>query len=600
MRAPLVRALRFLKAHVLWAVLGVLAVLAASAADLIGPQLLRHLIDVGIARGDPRAITRDALLLVAAAVAGGSASFAQGYWSARASHGAAYDMRNAIFDKLQRLSVAYHDRAQTGQLITRVTSDVDQVREFVGGGLVQAVSALLLLAGAVVFLVALDTLLAGVAFVVIPATVLVLAVFVRRLGPMFREFQSRLASLNTVMQENVVGARVVRAFAREPFEIARFDAVNRALLDQGLAVRRTVANAFPLLFSVGTIGAGLVTWAGSVRIVFGELTVGELVAFTSYLFLLLQPLFIIGFGAQAIARASASAERLFEVIDAPEEVTERDDAVTLGRIEGRITLVDVHFRYPGSESETLCGIDLDIPPNTIVALVGPTGSGKSTLVSLIPRFYDPTAGAVLIDGVDVRDVTLSSLRAQIGFVMQDSMLFSGTVRDNIAYGRPDASEDEVVRAARAAQADEFIRQLPDGYLTRVGERGVKLSGGQRQRIAIARALLVDPRILIMDDSTSSVDSETEAAIRDNLEELLDGRTALIVTQRLETAKRADLVVVLERGRVVDRGTHDELLERSCAYAEIAASQLVAGGSASGTAERTCLYGGPHASQEGSS
>ncbi len=564
-----------MRAYWAWALCGIVAVLAATAADLLSPQLLRRLIDVGITGDQPQVILNTSLMLVGLAVAGGFASFLQGYFSARASHGAAFDMRNTIFDKLQRLSFAYHDRAQTGQLITRVTSDVDLVREFVGGGLVQAVSAILLLVGAVVFLLRLDPRLSVVALLVLPATIAVLFVFVRRLGPMFREFQVRLAALNTVLQENVAGVRVVRAFAREQHEIQRYDSANKDLLGQGLQVRRVVANAFPLLFSVGTIGVGLVTWAGSVQIVRGTLTVGSLVAFTSYLFLLLQPLFVLGFGAQQIARASASAERLFEILDAPEDVGEAPDAAVLPRLEGRVEFRGVHLRYPGTTSETLAGIDLVVEPDTTVAVVGATGSGKTTLVNLVPRFYDATSGTVLVDGRDVRDVTLSSLRGQIGFVMQDSVLFSGTIRENIAYGRPEATDPQVQQAARAAQAHEFVVNLPQGYETLVGERGVKLSGGQRQRIAIARALLIDPRILVMDDSTSSVDSKTEAAIRRQLESLMQGRTTFIVAQRLATARRADVVVVLDKGKVADVGTHDELLERSCLYAEIASSQLIA-------------------------
>ncbi len=574
MSSSLVRALRFVRAYWLWATFGVLAVLASTAADLASPQLLRQLIDVGITQNRTDVILRSSLLLIALAAAGGLASFLQGYCSARASHGAAFDMRNTIFDKLQRLGFAYHDRAETGQLITRVTSDVDQVRDFVGGGLVQVISAAVLLVGAVTLLFRLDPRLSLVAVLVLPATIIVLFVFVRRLGPMFRESQVRLAALNTVLQENVAGARVVRAFAREPFETERYDRANRSLLDQGLRVRKVVANAFPLLFSVGTIGVGIVTWAGSVQIVKGTLTVGELVAFTSYLFLLLQPLFILGFGAQQIARSGASAERLFEILDAAEDVTEKPDASPLGRLEGHIEFRDVHLRYPGSKTETLSGIDMDIPANSTVAVVGSTGSGKTTLANLVPRFYDPTQGRVLIDGHDVRDVTLASLRGQIGFVMQDSVLFSGSVRENIGYGRTDATDAQIEAAARAAQAHDFILGLPQGYATRVGERGIKLSGGQRQRISIARALLIDPRILIMDDSTSSVDSATEAAIRDRLDGLMEGRTTIVIAQRLATARRADIVVVIEDGRIAEMGTHDDLLQRSCLYAEIAASQLV--------------------------
>ncbi len=554
----------------------VIAVLISSATDLAAPQLLRDIIDKGITGKDSSLIVRGALLLVAVAVVGGIASFLQGYLSGRASHGAAFDMRDEIFARLQSLSFSYHDRIQTGQLITRVTSDVDQVRDFVGGGLVQAIAAAILLVGAVVLLFAMNWQLALVALVAIPGTIFVLVRFVGGLAPMFRGFQQRLAALNSVLQENVAGVRVVKAFAREPFEASRYRTANESLLEQGLKVRRTVANAFPLLFSVGNAGVALVVWVGSVQIAHGRLTVGELVAFTSYLMLLLQPLFIIGFGAQTIARAGASAQRLFEVLDARTDVPEKPGAVALDLTEGRVEFRDVHLRYPGAGEETLSGITFTVEPGTAVALVGATGSGKTSLVNLVPRFYDVAAGAVLIDGHDVRDVTLRSLREHIGIVMQDSVLFSGTIAENIAYGRPDASADDIRAAAEAAQAHEFIGRLSEGYDTRVGERGVKLSGGQRQRIAIARALLIDPRILIMDDSTSSVDAETEAALRGRLDALMQGRTTFVIAQRLSTVKRADVILLIDRGALVASGTHDRLLATNCLYAEIAASQLGGG------------------------
>ncbi len=554
----------------------VLAVLIGSAAELIAPQILRDIIDNGITGKDSALIARGSVLLIAVAILGGIASFLQGYLSGRASHGAAFEMRDEIFSRLQMLSFSYHDRTQTGQLITRVTSDVDQVRDFVGGGLVQAVAAAILLVGAIVVLITMNWQLAIVALLAIPGTIFVLVKFVGGLGPMFRGFQQRLAALNSVLQENVAGVRVVKAFAREPFEAGRYRAANEALLEQGLKVRRTVANAFPLLFSVGNAGVALVVWVGAVQLAHGRLTVGELVAFTSYLFLLLQPLFIIGFGAQTIARAGASAQRLFEVLDAESDVPEKPDAVALESGAGRVEFRDVHLRYPGASEETLAGITLTVEPGTAVALVGATGSGKSSVVNLIPRFYDVASGAVLVDGRDVRNVTLQSLRERIGIVMQDSVLFSGTVAENIAYGRPEASAEEIRAAATAAQAHEFIERLADGYETRVGERGVKLSGGQRQRIAIARALLIDPRILIMDDSTSSVDAETEAALRGRLDALMEGRTTFVIAQRLSTVKRADVIVLIDDGRIVARGTHNELLATNCLYAEIAASQLVGG------------------------
>ena len=576
MPKALLRSLRFMRAYTGVAVAAVLAVLAGAALDLAAPQVLRWIVDSGIARSDMGVVWRGAGLLILVAAAGGIASFGQSYLSARASHGAAFDMRNAIFARLQELSFSYHDRAQTGNLITRVTSDVDMVRDFVGGGLVNAVSAGLMLVGAVVLLVAMNWRLAIVSLVAIPATLWVLFAFVGKLGPQSRRFQERLSALNSVLQENIAGIRVVKAFAREDFETKRYDASSQALLTQGLAQRLTVANAFPLLSFVGSLGLVAVTWYGAIQIVAGTLTVGGLVAFTAYIALLLQPLFVIGFGAQSIARAGASAQRLFEVLDATNEVEERPDAEVLAALSGRVSFADVSFRYPGDDHDTLSEVTFEVAPGETVAIVGATGSGKTTVVNLIPRFYDVTRGAVRVDGHDVRDATLASLRSQIGVVMQDSVLFSGTIRDNIAYGRADASLADVEAAARAAQADEFIRGFHDGYGTRVGERGIKLSGGQRQRVAIARALLVDPRILVMDDSTSSVDTETESALRAALEGLAEGRTTFIIAQRLSTVRRADRILLVDAGRLVASGTHDELLADNCLYAEIAASQLAGG------------------------
>jgi len=576
MPKALIRSLRFMRAYAGTATLAVLAVLASALADLAVPQVLRWVVDTGIAKGQLAVVGRGALLILAIAAAGALAQFAQGFLSAKASHGAAFDMRNEIFAKLQALSFSYHDRAQTGNLITRVTSDVDMVRDFVGGGLVNAVSAALMLVGAVGLLLAMNWRLAIVALIAIPATLVVLFAFVGRLGPQSRRFQERLSALNSVLQENIAGIRVVKAFAREEYETARYAAASHALLEQGLEQRRTVANAFPLLSLVGSLGVVAVTWFGAVQIVHGTLTVGGLVAFTAYIALLLQPLFVIGFGAQAIARAGASAQRLFEVLDAVSEVREREGATVLPPVRGGVEFEDVSFRYPGDDHDTLAGVSFAIEPDTTVAIVGATGSGKTTVVNLIPRFYDVTAGAVRVDGHDVRAATLDSLRSQIGTVMQDSVLFSGTVRDNIAYGRSGATLEDIEAAASAAQADGFIRELADGYDTRVGERGVKLSGGQRQRIAIARALLIDPRILIMDDSTSSVDTETEAALRGALESLMAGRTTFIIAQRLSTVRRADRILLIDAGRLVASGTHGELLAGSCLYAEIAASQLAGG------------------------
>lgn len=576
MGKSLLRSLRFMREYRLAVIGAVMAVLAASATELAAPQILRQLVDEGIVLGNTTYIWYASAALVTLALLGGAAGFLQGHLSAKVSHNAAFKMRNEVFSKVQRLSFSYHDRAETGQLITRVTSDVDLVRDFIGGGLIQVISAVLILIGSAVFLISMNLTLAIIALSVFPATLLILYFFVRKLGTMFRRFQQQLARLNTVLQENVAGVRVVRSFANEEFEHSRYQAANQELLNSGLEIRGSIANAFPLLFSVGSFGLAVVVWIGTRQIVEGALTVGELVAFGSYLALMLQPLFVLGFGAQQIARAGAGAQRLFEILDAEIEVQEKADAVHLEKLNGVVVFDNVYLRYPGDDRDILKGVSFSVEANTTVAIVGATGSGKSTLVNLIARYYDVSQGAVQVDGHDVRDLTLSSLRRNIAVVMQEPVLFSGSIRDNIAYGRPNATLDEVETAASLAQSHEFISALPDGYATEIGERGVKLSGGQRQRIAIARALLVDPKILVLDDSSASVDPITERALQESLETLVGGRTTIVIASRLSSVRLADRIVLVDEGQIVDQGTHEELLRRSCLYAEIASTQLAGG------------------------
>jgi ATP-binding cassette subfamily B protein len=407
--------------------------------------------------------------------------------------------------------------------------------------------------------------------------------FVRRIGPLFGLLQMELGRLNTILQEDLTGLRVIRAFAREEYETARYERANQSLMEKGLQTVRIFADMFPFVFFFASLGTLAVVWVGGLQVIGGSLTIGELVAFNTYLSLLLFPILSIGFLSSAIPRAGASALRVFEVLDASLDVTDKPGATALPPVVGRVEFRDVHFRYPGSDREVLRGVSFAAEPGQTVAILGTTGSGKSTIVNLLPRFYDATGGAVLIDGHDVRDVTLTSLRSQIGIVLQDTLLFSGAVRENIAYGRPDATQDEIEAAARAAQADEFIRTLPQGYDTVVGERGVGLSGGQRQRVAIARALLVAPRLLILDDSTSAVDAGTEAAIQEALDRLMRDarRTAFVIAQRISTVRDANLILVLDEGRIAASGTHAELLETSELYNEILGSQLVSGSGGGG-------------------
>jgi ATP-binding cassette subfamily B protein len=380
-----------------------------------------------------------------------------------------------------------------------------------------------------------------------------------------------------VLQEDLSGVRTIRAFAREDYETERYRQVNQALLDKNIQAMREFSNNFPFVFLLSNLGTLAVIWYGGLETIGGRLTVGELIAFNSYLSFLLFPILTIGFQAAGISRAGTSAVRVFEILDAPREVQDAPNAVPLPRIKGEVEFRDVRFRYQGSESEVLRGVNFHVAPGQTVAVLGTTGAGKSTIINLLPRFYEVTGGSVLIDGHDIREVTLSSLRGQIGIVLQETLLFSGSVRDNVAYGKPDASIEEIEAAARAAQAHEFIRALPQGYDTIVGERGVGLSGGQRQRIAIARALLIDPSLLILDDSTSAVDSATEAAIKQALDRLMRAshRTAFVIAQRISTVRDADLILVLDQGQIVASGTHTELRATSELYNQILGSQLLA-------------------------
>jgi len=394
-------------------------------------------------------------------------------------------------------------------------------------------------------------------------------------GPLFGKVQLALGRLNTVLQEDLQGLRVVRAFSGERREAERYGRINDELRDFNLEAIKAISNNFPFVNFCANLGTIAVVGFGGVQIFRHHLTLGELIAFNSYLGFLLMPIMTIGFLAAQISRAGASAVRVFELLDAPLEVTDAPGATALPPVVGRVAFDEVRFRYAGAEREILRGVSFTVEPGQLVALLGTTGAGKSTVVNLLPRFYDVTGGSVRIDGHDVRQVTLSSLRSQVGVVLQEALLFSGSVRDNIAYGRPDATLEQIRTAAAAAQAHEFIAALPDGYDTVIGERGVGLSGGQRQRIAIARVLLTHPRLLILDDSTSAVDAETEMAIQAALDQLMrDARTtAFVIAQRISTVRDADLILVLDEGQIVARGTHEELLRESRVYAEILGSQL---------------------------
>jgi ABC-type multidrug transport system fused ATPase/permease subunit len=477
------------------------------------------------------------------------------------------DMRQGIYSHLVRLSFGFYDRHQTGQLMSRATVDLQGVRFFLGYGLIFFFQNVLTVASVSVVLFFFEWRLALVVLAVTPFIVALAYRYSHVAHPTLRDVQQKLADVATVAEENIVGVHVVKAFAQEPAEEEKFRGRNEALFGQTIRANRQRATYVPLLSFVPLLAQAAVLLVGARMVAHGSLSVGSFVSFNLYLALLVTPLRSLGMWIGQAQRATASGERIFQVLDEPEEVADKPAAVELPPGDGEIRFEDVSFSYlPGRP--VLEHVDLALDAGTTLALIGHTGSGKTTLASLVPRFYDVDSGRVLVDGVDVRDVTLASLRREIGVIPQDPFLFSTTVRENIAFGRPEMTDAEVERVARLAQAHEFVERLPQGYETVIGERGITLSGGQRQRVAIARALAVDPRILILDDATASVDATTEAQIRAGLREVMSGRTTLIIAHRLSTIALADEVVVVDDGRIAARGTHDELFETSSVYREI--------------------------------
>jgi ATP-binding cassette subfamily B protein len=487
----------------------------------------------------------------------------------RVSLGVEYDLRNRMYQHLQSLELAFFDEQQTGQLMSRSTVDLQAVRFFLGYGLVFILQSLVTLGVAAVVMLALSVELGLLALAPAPFIFLVAFRYGRRNRPASQEVQQRIAELTAEVEENVGGIRLVKAFAREERQLGRVRDRARRVFDQSMVSTRLRAFYNPFIAFLPNLGLALVLIVGGIQAVHGEITLGEFVAFYGYVQLLAGPVRMLGIALGMAQRAVASGARVFEVLDRQPHMTVPEGAPDLPAGDGHVELRGVSFAYEGSSEPVLRDVDLDVPAGRTIAIVGGTGSGKSTLVSLLPRLYDPSAGQVLVDGADVSAVRLDSLRSQVGLVSDDPFLFSDTIRNNITYANSDASQEAVEDAARRADIHDFVESLPEGYDTLVGERGVTLSGGQRQRLAIARALVMDPRVLILDDATSSVDATTEAAIKRALAELMEGRTTFIIGHRLSTIALADEIVVLERGRITDRGTHDELLETSELYREIA-------------------------------
>jgi ATP-binding cassette subfamily B protein len=607
----LLRAIRYLSVYKTLAALPYLFLLISTVAQLMVPHLVRNVIDA-VTKGviakyivpnldkipasilpsilDKLGVTKDqlvynynnaerllitaALLIVGFAIVSGVFAFLQAYWAERNSQSVAFDLRNDLFAKIQRLSFSYHDRNQTGQLMIRATDDVEKVRLFIGQGLLMAVGSLVLLVGTLVILFATNARLTLVVLPILPIAIILFMVFGAVSQPLFTKVQMRLSILNTILQENLAGIRVVKAFTREKEEQKKFRQAADSLMQQQISVARVFTFLFPVIFLIANLGQALVIYFGGKQIIANTLTLGEWQEFSLYLVFIFLPVAQLGFIITQMSQASASAKRIYEILDAKSDVVDKPDGLILPSVEGHVQFENVTFRYFDSGEPVLNNVNFEVQPGQTVALLGATGSGKTTIINLLPRFYDPSEGRITIDGHDLRDVCLESLRAQIGIVLQETNLFTGSIRDNIAYGRTNASLEDVIAAAKAAAAHDFIMSFPQGYDTPVGERGTTLSGGQKQRIAIARALLLDPHILILDDSTSSVDLATEFQIQKALDRLMKGRTSFVIAQRISTVMNADLILVLEKGQVVARGKHEELMEESPIYAEIYNSQLV--------------------------
>jgi ABC-type multidrug transport system fused ATPase/permease subunit len=564
------RLLGFLRPYRRTVIISLVLAWAAMGFTVLIPWLVGQTVDAV----DPQGGTdRDAVLPLALAIVGAGLmrlllTFSRRLVAGRVSLAVEFDLRERVYRHLQTLELGFFDAQQTGQLMSRATVDLQSIRFFLGYGLIFLTqnALTLLLAAAVMF--AIKPWLAALALLPVPFVVISAMRFNRLSRPALQEVQQRIAELTAEAEESVSGIRIIKAFAREDHMVVRFRNAVTRVFDQNVFSTRLRAFYSPMLGFLPSLGLAVVLFVGGRAVINGSLSLGDFTAFYTYLLMLIGPMRMLGMALGMAQRAVASGNRLFEILDREPRVASPPDAAPLPEGAGQVEFHGVSLRYDGA-APALEGLDLDVPAGRTVALVGPTGSGKTSLVALVARLYDPSAGEVLVDGVDVRDVDVDSLRHEIAFVADDSFLFSASVAENIAYAKPDATREEIEVAARRAQAHGFISGLPDGYDTLIGERGLTLSGGQRQRVAIARALVADPRILILDDATSSVDATTEAEIKRGLREAMRGRTTFVVAHRLSTISLADQIVVLDEGRIVDCGTHEELLDRCPLYAEIA-------------------------------
>ena len=556
----------YLRPYWVFAASALLAMLGGNVVNMLAPQLIRTSIDHGIGEKNTPVLGWAVLSLLGLTLVKGVLTFVQGRFSETAGQSVAYDLRGRIQRKLTELSFAFHNQAETGELLSRAVQDVERIRMITGRATIRMINSLVVLVVTAAILLWMNPQLALFAVAAIPLLSWRALYFGRRARPLSLAIQRQLAVLTTRLEQNLRGARVVKAFVQEQAEMQRFDRENEKWFAVSAQSVRLAAVNQPIMNLIANLATVLIIWYGGMLVSRAQLTIGELVAFTTYLAQLIQPIRVLGQVIPLLAMGAAAGERIFEILDAVPDVRDAPGAKPMPPIKGHVSFDHASFAY--GKRPVIKDVSLEALPGQVIALLGPTGSGKSTIISLIPRFYDPTAGRVLIDGHDIRQFTLTSLRSQIGIVLQDTTLFATTVRENIAFGSPEATDGQIIEAAKAAQAHDFIVQTPDGYNTQVGERGVTLSGGQKQRLAIARALLTDPRILILDDATSSVDTGTEHLIQQALEHLMRGRTTFVIAHRLSTLLQADQILVLDQSGIVARGTHATLLQTSSLYADI--------------------------------
>ena len=562
----LTRILRYAIPHWKLGLSTLLVTLIGIGADLVVPALLREVIDSGIGSRDQSVLLTMAILVVAFTGLKGLSQFGRQFMAEVLSQRVVFTLRNQLYDHIQSLSFQFHDNTRTGELMSRTTSDVERVRRFAAMGIFQMTQIVILTVGIAIVLLITEWQLALLSLMVVPVLTYIAVVFAQRIRPLHQLVQEAWADLNVVVQENLAGSRVVRSFAQEHAEMERFSPVNTVLNDRSVGAMRLFAMRAPLFTAVLGAGQVSVLWFGGWKVIDGQTTIGTLVAFNTYLLLMMMPIRMLGLTINSFARAIASGERIFDVLDEKSTVQESPTAQPLRKPQGALTFEDVSFRH--DDDYVLQNISFNIEAGKSLGIVGATGSGKSSIINLLPRFYDTTQGRVLIDGHDVRDVTIASLRAQIGIVHQEPFVFAASIRENIAYGRPDATRMQVVAASKLAQIHDFIETLPGGYETIVGERGVTLSGGQKQRLAIARALVLNPHVLILDESTSSVDTWTERAIQDALREAQRDRTTLIISQRIRSVQHANEIIVLEHGYVSQRGKHETLINDPGLYRDM--------------------------------